>query len=91
MALLLRGERRDFCHPGRYSQRSQRTWREGYCHSLLPPHETTRTLQAPPPPRGDRYLNRTLGLPPLRGGAEVATRNAADFAGCELEVTNPWL
>jgi hypothetical protein len=24
-------------------------------------------------------------------GAEVATRNAADFAGCELEVINPWL
>ena len=24
-------------------------------------------------------------------GAELATRNAADFAGCELEVINPWL
>jgi hypothetical protein len=24
-------------------------------------------------------------------GAEVATRNVADFAGCELEVINPWL
>ena len=24
-------------------------------------------------------------------GAEVATRNVADFAGCELEVVNPWL
>src|SRR5262249_10715198 len=24
-------------------------------------------------------------------GAELATRNVADFAGCELEVINPWL
>src|SRR5215468_9012765 len=24
-------------------------------------------------------------------GAELATRNVADFAGCELEVVNPWL
>jgi predicted nucleic acid-binding protein len=24
-------------------------------------------------------------------GAEVATRNVADFAGCQLEVINPWL
>jgi predicted nucleic acid-binding protein len=24
-------------------------------------------------------------------GAEVATRNMADFAGCEREVINPWL
>jgi predicted nucleic acid-binding protein len=24
-------------------------------------------------------------------GAELATRNVADFAGCDLEVVNPWL
>jgi len=24
-------------------------------------------------------------------GAELATGNVADFAGCELEVINPWL
>jgi hypothetical protein len=57
------------CHPGRYAKR---IWRERYCRSPLPPHETTRTLHATPGP-GDRYLNRTLGLPPLRGSAEVAT------------------
>ncbi len=24
-------------------------------------------------------------------GAELATRNVADFEGCEVEVTNPWM
>ncbi len=45
-----------------------------------------------------RHSGRPMSEPDARiaaiarsRGAELATRNVADFAGCELEVINPWL